>query len=130
MVPELSNFNATLPILNPAIEKQIGVVTIGNLTDINLAVLAASKALKSFSKTRKTERLALLQRLKVSNKARFKDLDQAVCIEMAAPISMAREAHADAIVGHLQGFIDALEVLDERVTLHNDDLVLCEPIGV
>ena len=130
MVPELSNFNATLPILNPAIEKQIGVVTIGNLTDINLAVLAASKALKSFSKTRKTERLALLQRLKVSTKARFKDLDQAVCIEMAAPISMAREAHADATVGHLQGFIDALEVLDERVTLHNDDLVLREPIGV
>ena len=49
--------------------------------------------------------------------SRFEDLAQAMSMEMGAPISMAREAHADAAVGHLQGFIDALEKMQERKKL-------------
>ena len=37
--------------------------------------------------------------------------------EMGAPITFAREVQADAAIGHLQGFIDALEALEERETL-------------
>jgi aldehyde dehydrogenase (NAD+) len=51
-------------------------------------------------------------------------------MEMGAPITMARDAQADAAVGHLQGFIDALETLEERATLTNGDILLREPIGV
>jgi aldehyde dehydrogenase (NAD+) len=51
-------------------------------------------------------------------------------MEMGAPITMARDAQADAAVGHLQGFIDALEMLEERATLTNGDILLREPIGV
>lgn len=122
--------SAQLKVLNPATEKQIGWVAMGNATDVNRAVAAASQAFASFSKTSKTERLALLSRLKQGTEARFEDLAQAMCMEMGAPISMAREAHADAAVGHLQAFIDALTVLEERVTLDNGDLLLREPIGV
>ena len=43
---------------------------------------------------------------------------------------MAREAHADAAVGHLQGFIDALEKVQERKKLASGDIQLREAIGV
>jgi len=124
------NSTATLPVLNPATEQQIGLVTMGNTTDVNRAVEAASVAFDSFSQTSKAERLALLRRLKVVTEARFEDLAQAMRMEMGAPISMAREAQADVAVGHLQGFIEALESLEEQITLTNGDILLREPIGV
>jgi len=119
-----------LKVLNPATEGQVGSVAMGDAMDVNRAVAAASKAFESFSQTSKAERLALLHRLKEVTEARFEDLAQAMSLEMGAPISMAREAHADAAVGHLQGFIDALTTLEERLTLDNEDVLLREPIGV
>lgn len=124
------NSTSTLPVLNPATEQQIGLVAMGDATDVNRAVAAARAAFDGFSQTSKAERLALLRRLKEVTEARFEDLAQAMCMEMGAPISMAREAQADAAVGHLQGFIDALEKLEERITLSNGDILLRESIGV
>ena len=49
---------------------------------------------------------------------------------MGAPISMARSDHADAAVGHLQGFIDALIGLESRKNLSNGDILVHEAIGV
>jgi len=50
--------------------------------------------------------------------------------EMGAPITMSREAQADSGLGHLQGFIEALEKLEEENTLSNGDILTKEPIGV
>jgi aldehyde dehydrogenase (NAD+) len=124
------NSTVTLPVLNPATEQQIGLVAMGNETDVNRAVEAASVAFEHFSQTTKTERLVLLRQLRVATEARFEDLAQAMRMEMGAPISMAREVQADAAVGHLQGFIDALEALEVQITLNNGDILLREPIGV
>lgn len=52
----------------------------------------------------------------IASKARIEDLAKAMSQEMGAPITMAREVQADAGVGHLQGFIDALKKLDERAS--------------
>ena len=120
----------TFPVLNPATEAQIGTIILGNQADVDRAVAAAHAAFESFSQTSKAERLALLGRLMEETQNRFEDLAQAISSEMGAPISMAREAQADAAVGHLQGFIDALEAQGERVTLPNGDVQLLEPIGV
>ena len=62
--------------------------------------------------------------------ARFEDLAHAMSTEMGAPISMARSDHADAAVGHLQGFIDALTEMESRRELGNGDVLVHEPIGV
>jgi aldehyde dehydrogenase (NAD+) len=51
-------------------------------------------------------------------------------MEMGAPITMSRDAQTDAAIGHLDGFIAALEELEERVTLANGDIMVREPIGV
>lgn len=118
------------PVLNPATEQQIGTITLANEADVNRAVAAASAAFETFSQVSKAERLALLERLLEATKARAEDLAQAMSLEMGAPITMAREAQADAGIGHLEGFIAALKQLEEREDLGNGDILLREPIGV
>ena len=122
--------SATLPVMNPATEAQIGTVAMGNAADVDRAVAAAKAAFEGFSTTSKLVRLDLLHRLKAATERRFEDLAQAMRMEMGAPITMARAAQADAAIGHLQGFIDALEELKERKVLASGDILLREPIGV
>ncbi|MEP1636822.1 aldehyde dehydrogenase family protein [Ascidiaceihabitans sp.] len=122
--------DATMPVLNPATEQEIGTIAMGDQADVDSAVAAASAAFESYSRTSKAERLALLHRLKDVTEKRFEDLAQAMRMEMGAPITMSREAQADAAVGHLQGFIDALEGMEGRTVLANGDILLHEPIGV
>ena len=122
--------DATMPVLNPATEESIGTVALGNAADVDKAVAAAKSAFDAFSQLGKAARLALLKKLKARTEDRFEDLAQAMRMEMGAPITMARDVQADAAIGHLQGFIDALEQLDERETLANGDILLREPIGV
>jgi aldehyde dehydrogenase (NAD+) len=124
------NSKQTMPVINPATEKQIGTVTLGNNDDVDLAVKAANLAFDSFSQTTKEDRLKLLKRIHEVTSDRFEELAQAMRIEMGAPITMARDAQADSGLGHLQGFIEALEKLEEETTLSNGDIVLKEPIGV
>jgi aldehyde dehydrogenase (NAD+) len=119
-----------MPILNPATEGQIGTIILGNDADVDRAVAAAKAAFVTFSRTTKAERLDLLRRLLVKTQDRFEDLAQAMSAEMGAPITMARDAQADAAIGHLQGFIDALEAQTEREVNANGDVLLREPIGV
>jgi len=122
--------SATLPIMNPATEAQIGIVAMGNSEDVDRAVASAKAAFASFSTTSKDDRIELLHRLKSVTERRFEDLAQAMRIEMGAPITMARASQADAAIGHLNGFIDAMQKLEERKVHANGDILLREPIGV
>jgi aldehyde dehydrogenase (NAD+) len=122
--------SATLPIMNPATEAQIGIVAMGNSEDVDRAVASAKAAFASFSTTSKDDRIELLHRLKSVTERRFEDLAQAMRIEMGAPITMARASQADAAIGHLNGFIDAMQELEERKVHANGDILLREPIGV
>jgi aldehyde dehydrogenase (NAD+) len=118
------------PVLNPATEQRVGEIILGNSDDVNLAVAAANRAFEDFSQTSKEQRLALLDRLLEVTKNRLEDLAQAITLEMGAPISMSREAQADAAVGHLVGYIEALKAQQQRGLLANGDTYLYEPIGV
>ena len=122
--------NTEFPVLNPATEQQIGVITLGNEDDVNRAVAAAKAAFETYSRTTKEERLALLEKLLEVTKARMEELAQAMTAEMGAPISMSRSPQADSGVEHLQDFIKALKSLNDRETLPNGDTLVREPIGV
>lgn len=122
--------DVTMPVLNPATEKQIGTVALGNEADVDRAVAAASTAFEEFSQTSKDGRLALLRKVRAITEARMEELAQAMRMEMGAPITMSRDVQADAAVGHLDGFITALEELEERLKLANGDIMVREPIGV
>ena len=120
----------TMPVLNPANAQQVGEVALGNEADVDRAVAAAKSAFDTFSLTSKAERLDLLRRIREVSERRFEELAQAMRLEMGAPITMAREAQADAAIGHLDGFISALEKLEEREDFDNGEVLLREPIGV
>ena len=120
----------TMPVLNPATAEQVAEVALGNEADVDVAVAAAKAAFEHFSQTSKSERLALLRRIRLVSERRFEELAQAMRLEMGAPITMAREAQADAAIGHLDGFIHALEKLEEQERFDNGEVVLKEPIGV
>lgn len=120
----------TMPILNPATNTQIGTLTLGNKEDVNRAVTAAKTAFETYAMTPKVERIALLYRLLDISRERQEELAQAISTEMGAPITMARNAQADCAIGHLEGFIKALESQEESEELENGDILSREPIGV
>jgi len=120
----------TMPVLNPASIEQVGELALGNEADVDRAVAAASRAFESFSQSSKADRLAMLGRIRDVSQRRFEELAQAMRLEMGAPITMARDAQADAAIGHLDGFIQALEKLDEQESFANGEILLREPIGV
>ena len=119
-----------MSVINPATEREIGIVAMGNADDVNLAVNAANKAFTTFSQTTKNERIDLLLKIKEVTKKRFEDLVMSMSLEMGAPITMSRNAQADAAIGHLDGFIEALKNLNDYTTLSNGDIISKEPIGV
>ncbi|MYF08531.1 MAG: aldehyde dehydrogenase family protein, partial [Rhodospirillaceae bacterium] len=121
---------AEFPVFNPASEARIGTIMLGNEADVNRAVAAAAAAFEGYSRTTKAERLTLLNRLLKESAARLEDLARAMTAEMGAPITMSREAQADAAVGHLKAFIEALEKQEARETLPNGEILVREPIGV
>jgi len=119
-----------MPVLNPASAEQVGEVALGNDADVDRAVAAAQVAFEHYSQTSKADRLALLGRIREVTERRFEELAQAMRLEMGAPITMAREAQADAAIGHLDGFVSALEKLEEQERYENGEVLLREPIGV
>ena len=119
-----------MPVLNPASVEQICEVALGGEADVDRAVAAAAAAFDQFSLSSKGERLDLLARIRAVTERRFEELAQAMRLEMGAPITMAREAQADAAIGHLDGFVAALEKLEERERFENGEVLLREPIGV
>ena len=120
----------TMPVINPATEEQIGTVAMGNVEDVDLAVSAANEAFVTFSQTSIQDRLDLLIKIKDVTQKRFEELVIAMSTEMGAPMTMARDAQADAAIGHLDGFIDALKNLEDQKTLPNGDVLCKEAIGV
>ena len=124
------NSTKTMAVLNPATEDLIGEIILGNSEDVDIAVSAAKNAFNSFSKTSKNDRLELLNKIRKISEKRFEDLANAMTSEMGAPHRMARDAQADAAIGHLDGFIDALKKHEEKIVLSNTDVLLKEPIGV
>ena len=119
-----------MPVLNPASVEHVGDVALGGEADVDRAVAAAAAAFDQFSLSSKAERLDLLARIRAVTERRFEELAQAMRLEMGAPISMAREAQADAAIGHLDGFVSALEKLEEQERFENGEVLFREPIGV
>ena len=117
-------------VLNPATEELVGHIILGNAEDVDRAVDFANKAFHDFSSTSKSKRLSLLKKLREITEKRFDELAYAMTVEMGAPITMAKDAQADAALGHLDGFIHALEDLKEHEILKNGDEIVREPIGV
>ncbi|HNP63120.1 MAG TPA: aldehyde dehydrogenase family protein [Woeseiaceae bacterium] len=119
----------TLDVINPATEAVYGRISIGSAADVDKAVVAASRAFESFSKTSRKERIALLETiLKVFNR-RSDEVAEAIMDEMGAPWGLAKHAQAASGTQHIGAAIEALKTFEfeEKV---GSALVVKEPIGV
>ena len=119
----------TLEIINPATEEKIGVVALGSTIDVDKAVYSARKAFSVSSKLSKKDRLDILETIRENYKKRYRDVSEAIRLEMGAPVKLAEGAQTATGLGHLKTAMRVLEK-HEFEYKHEDYIVREEPIGV
>ena len=118
-----------IEVVNPANEELIGHITSGTKDDINIAVMAASKAFKTYQLTSKVDRIELLNNIIAEYKNRYDDLVQTITEEMGAPIWLSEKAQASTGIKNLHETLDALKDY-EFEKKEGDYTLIREPIGV
>ena len=117
-------------VINPATEEACTVITLGTKADVDAAVVAARRALETFSQTTREERIELLQRIVAEMKKRGPDLAVAMAEEMGAPVSFGGTAQVGAGIGAFLGTIAALKDFTFTERMGNGVQIAYEPIGV
>ena len=120
---------ATRDVINPATEKSIGRISMGSAEDVDRAVKAARKAFETFSRTKVSERIALLENIVRVYQTKYEELAKTISTEMGAPIWLSKAAQAATGLAH---FTQAIEVLKtyEFEEKRGKTLVVREPVGV
>ncbi len=119
----------TLEIINPATEEEIGIVALGSTIDVDKAVYSARKAFSVSSKLSKKDRLDILETIRENYKKRYRDVSEAIRLEMGAPVKLAEGAQTATGLGHLKTAMHVLKK-HEFEYKHEDYIVREEPIGV
>ena len=103
---------ATLAVINPATEKPITSIAMGNAADAARAIAAARAAFPSFSQTSKAAPTGVLKKILALYNERGEEIAQVVSDEMGAPLQFARDAQVWAGRAHLESTIAALEAFE------------------
>ena len=120
---------ATIDVVNPATEEVFGQVSAGSAADVDRAVAAARKAFKSYSRTTREERLALLGRIVEEFGKRVNDMSDAITAEMGAPAWLSQGTQAPIGINHFNTAIGVLKTF-EFEEARGKHLIAKEPIGV
>ncbi len=120
---------ADLPVVNPATEAQVGVISNGSAEDVDRAVAAARDAFETFSQTSRDDRVDLLKALADAYKHHYDAIAEAISDEVGAPMSVATKMQAAAGIGHIKNYIRILSEY-EFVQDMGKTRVVREPIGV
>jgi aldehyde dehydrogenase (NAD+) len=119
----------TLDVINPATEEVAGKISLGGQADVDKAVDAARKAFKTWSKTSREERIAVLQRIADEFGKRMGDVADAITEEMGAPAWLAQNAQGPAGMGHLMTAVNVLKTYQFEED-RGANRIVKEPIGV
>ena len=116
------------PLFNPATEKQIGEVRLGDADDVNLAIAAAKRAFPAMARTTPAERAAMLRRLHKAVAARADDMVAAMAEEYGAPSGFPGFSvqHAAAL---FEDVAKTVETYAFRRTIGRAEVSM-EPLGV
>ena len=116
-------------VINPATEKPIGMIALGNAADVDRAVHAAQTAFPAYARTSRQERIELFEAIIAAYRGRRSELALAITEEMGAPAALAQNLHA--MVGNLH-LKTALTVLREYPfeKQSGSTWIIHEPIGV
>jgi aldehyde dehydrogenase (NAD+) len=115
-------------LFNPATEKQIGEVRLGDADDVDLAIAAAKRAFPAMARTTPAERAVMLRRLHKAVAARADDMFAAMVEEYGAPSSFTRFSvqHAAAL---FEDMAKTVETYAFRRTIGRAEVSM-EPLGV
>jgi aldehyde dehydrogenase (NAD+) len=116
-------------VINPATEEPVAQINLGSAADVDRAVAAAKAAFPAFSRTRREERLVVLQKIAEVYKARHDELAQTITKEMGAPAWLASRAQAAVGLAHLNHMIAILKDFAFE-SLRGTTLIAREPVGV
>ena len=119
----------TMDLVNPATERVMGTLHLGNESDVDRAVKAAKKAFPGFAASPLNHRIELLQHITEGYKARFDDIGTAISEQMGAPKKFAVRFQAGAGLSHFKQVLKILETYNFEEDL-NATRVIREPIGV
>jgi aldehyde dehydrogenase (NAD+) len=126
VAPRIAN---DFPVINPATEENVGVISLGSRADVDAAARAARRAFPLFAETTREERLALLGKILEVYQKHYQEMAETISSEMGAPIWLSKAAQAAAPLGHLGAVIEVLkryQFEEQRGTT----LMRREPIGV
>jgi aldehyde dehydrogenase (NAD+) len=116
------------PVVNPATEEPVAVISLGGRHDVDKAVAAANRAFESYSQTPVKQRIALLRRVIDVYESKAKVMSQTISEEMGAPITLSRTAQVPSGLSHLSVMADLLKHF-EFETLQGTTLMSKEAIG-
>ncbi len=119
----------SIQVINPATERPVADVSMGDASTVDMAVEAARRAFQSFSQTSKEERLDLLRRVVDVYEKRSDDLVDAVIDEVGAPVTLAAQAQVPAGLGQFTSALDALDGFPFQEDV-GSTAVVYEAIGV
>ena len=122
-----------IKVIDPATEENCAVITLGNKTDVDLAVTAAKDAYESWAFSSKDERIALLEKLYENYKKRWADIAEAITLEMGAPKDFATKLQAGTGASHIKSFIRYLKNFEFEKPLGEhapNQRLIYEPKGV
>ncbi|MBE0413900.1 aldehyde dehydrogenase family protein [Yoonia sp.] len=120
-------------VVNPSTEEACAVISLGDQPDTDAAVASASAALPAWSATPPAERAEYVKGILAQYEAREEEMAQAICLEMGAPIDMARDSQATCLPWHLKNFLTAFEEIEWVRPLGPhapNDRIALDPIGV
>lgn len=118
-----------IEVENPANREIIGRVPRGNAVDVDLAVMAASRAFQEWSRTLVEERIGYMEKVLeylLTQKEVLIDLETK---ELGAPVKWAERAHVNGPIGRLENYIRLIRNF-EFVTELKHAKIIKEPIGV
>jgi len=127
------NSSEEIKVIDPATEDNCAIITLGNKTDVDMAVNAAKDAYESWAFSSKEERIGLLEKLYENYKKRWADIAEAITLEMGAPKDFATKLQAGTGASHIKSFIRYLKNFEFEKPLGEhapNQRLIYEPKGV
>jgi aldehyde dehydrogenase (NAD+) len=116
-------------VINPATERSVGTVPLGNAEDVEHAVSAARRAFGPWSNMPSNVRASYIQALVDQLRQRADEIAALITLELGMPIQWCRSVQVDGPIDGLAQYVDLAGSMDE-VTEIGNSLVIREPVGV
>lgn len=124
-----SSGDQSFDVVNPATEQVCASVVMANKQDVDLAVVAAKNAFKTWKRTSSQQRASLIEALADALAERREELAQAISLSMGIPAHMALDVQVDEPIEILRTYIKRAQLMDESDVIDNAT-VIKKPIGV